>query len=959
MKNKILFPIVILIFQFVKTVDAVPAYPYYFEYKQPNGTILTMKLMGDEKIHWAETTDHYSLMSDGKNGWVYAMLDEKGDMVPSRILAADPGKRADDVDRFLSLIPKSIRYSKEQSSILVSLWNESKSNKAFVPNGNKNLVMILVAFTDKAFTRTQAEFNNLMNQVGYNLNGAQGSVKDFFLENSYGAFNITTTVVGPYTLSKNMVNYGGNDASGNDLRPRDMVTEAVNLANPAVNYANFDNDGDGTVDGVYVVYAGYGEEAGAGANCIWAHAWNIPTVNLDGVNISKYSCSSELRGTSGTNITTIGVICHEFGHVCGAPDYYDVDYATNGQYDGTGNWDLMAGGSWNGINAAGDCPAHVNGYQKWQYGWAHPLLLNVAQAVTLNNSAQNDDFCYFQTTTANEFYYCENRQKVGFDRGIPGHGMIIYHVDQPYIAGAGGSINAGSHQGMYPVCANAAGNPTAVYGTINGGGCPFPGTGAKTSFTDATTPNAKSWAGANTGKPLTNIAEAGTDINFCYISCAAGDPINLTATAVSSSQINLTWQLNSNNDPVVVCVSPDAAFGTPVNGTAYVAGNSIPGGDLVIYKGTATSFNHTGLNPNTRYYYKAWSVLTGTTYSTGTTADATTFCGSVTSYPYTQGFENGGVIPVCRSQQVVTGGINWVFRAGSGSGTPAAAHGGSYNANFYEGAYGTVNCSKLVSPSFNLTALNSPKLTFWLYNALWPSDQDVLKVYYKTSAAGAWTLLNTYNTNVSTWTLTSINLPNKSNDYYIAFEATENYGYGVCIDDITVLDNSALPVELVNSEAECNEGEAIIKWSTASETQTSSFRVDKSTDLVNYNHVTNVSAAGNSNELRTYRVVDKRAIGNSYYRLTEIDLNGEETILSVIYADCNGEKSLVRIYPNPATDMVKVDGVSENSIYSIFDLSGRVVKKSTLDKGLLDLKGLDQGLYYLSIGNEKILLIKK
>jgi M6 family metalloprotease-like protein len=128
--------------------------------------------------------------------------------------------------------------------------------------------MILVAYTDRAFTRTQAEFNNLMNQVGYNLGGAQGRVKDYFLENSYGTFNVTTDVVGPYTLSQNMAYYGAN-VSGFDVRPREMVTEAVNLANPAVNFANYDNDGDGTVDGVYVIYAGYGEEAGGGANCIW------------------------------------------------------------------------------------------------------------------------------------------------------------------------------------------------------------------------------------------------------------------------------------------------------------------------------------------------------------------------------------------------------------------------------------------------------------------------------------------------------------------------------------------------------------------------------------------------------------------------------------------------------------------------------------------------------------------
>ncbi len=143
-----------------------------------------------------------------------------------------------------------------------------------------------------------------------------------------------------------MAYYGGNDGSGNDLKPRELVAEAVTLADPTVNYVNFDNDLDGFVDGVYVIYAGYGEESGASANCIWAHAWSLATtLTKDGKKISKYSCSSELQGTSGSTITNIGVICHEFGHVLGAPDFYDTNYGTGGEYDGTGNWDLQAGGS--------------------------------------------------------------------------------------------------------------------------------------------------------------------------------------------------------------------------------------------------------------------------------------------------------------------------------------------------------------------------------------------------------------------------------------------------------------------------------------------------------------------------------------------------------------------------------------------------------------------------------------
>ena len=151
---------------------------------------------------------------------------------------------------------------------------ENAMQQSYPTTGNRKLLCILIGFTDKSFTKTQAEFNNLFNQVGYSTGGATGSVKDYYLENSYGQFNLTVDVAGPYTASNTMAYYGGNDGSGNDLRPRELVREAVLLADPYVNYADYDNDNDGYVDGIYVIYAGYGEEAGGGANAIWAHQWH-------------------------------------------------------------------------------------------------------------------------------------------------------------------------------------------------------------------------------------------------------------------------------------------------------------------------------------------------------------------------------------------------------------------------------------------------------------------------------------------------------------------------------------------------------------------------------------------------------------------------------------------------------------------------------------------------------------
>ena len=120
--------------------------------------------------------------------------------------------------------------------------------------------------------------------------------------------------------------YGRNTATSNSENAKVLAREAFNKADADVNFDLYDNDGDGNVDGVYIIFAGYGEEAGGDANTIWSHASSTGWVNLDNVKASSYSCSPEYRSNSGTNLTSIGVICHEFGHTLGAPDYYDSSH---------------------------------------------------------------------------------------------------------------------------------------------------------------------------------------------------------------------------------------------------------------------------------------------------------------------------------------------------------------------------------------------------------------------------------------------------------------------------------------------------------------------------------------------------------------------------------------------------------------------------------------------------------
>ncbi len=604
---RILIPVLLILFVLITSITftyGVSAYPNPITITQPDGSKIVVNLKGDEHLKWAQTTDGYSIMRNSEGVFEYAKLDANQNLVPSGLRARNEQERSNTEIQFLSATPKGLTYSVSQVGIMKSIkrMSQKQSYKSAQITGTRKYLCILIGFTDKAFTKTKADFENLLNQPGYTAEGASGSVFDYYKENSYNQLNLSFTVAGPFVAAHNLSYYGANNNQGIDVNPEALVTEAVKLADPTVDYSEFDNDKDGTVEGVYVVYAGYGEDSGASANTIWAHTSNIPPLTLDGKTVSDYACSSELRGTNGTGINRIGPICHELGHILGAMDFYDTNYNTNGLYDGTGNWDLMANGAWNNN---GITPAHHNPYDKiFVYGWAAAKTFTSGVSITLNDAETNNNSFYIvNTTTTNEYFLFENRQKQKFDAYIPGHGMIIYHVDGNFISAAEDGINIGSHQGLYPVCANATGLPPSSYGVINGAGLPFPGTGNKTSFTDFTSPNSLSWASTKTNAPITNITEdiANKTVSFTapVIPPRPLASIATLATNIFQSLFYANWDLSSTATSYHLDVSTNAAF------TTFVTGYN----DKDV--GNVKTFIVTGLNARTVYYYRIKALNVG------------------------------------------------------------------------------------------------------------------------------------------------------------------------------------------------------------------------------------------------------------------------------------------------------------------------------------------------------------
>ena len=805
--KKLCFAIMLVLFSvnllLIKQAYAVSAYPYPIEFKQSDGSIVQIIMMGDEKVKWAKTHDGYTILYNKSGDFEYGIINEVGDLVPSGVLAKEESKRNPSEKAFLSSIPKDIFYSESQVAMMKSIWDikSTEGQKAFPTTGNRKLICILIGFKDKAFIKTKADFDNLFNQVGYNAGGATGSVKDYYLENSWDQFNLTVDVAGPYTASQNMSYYGANDASGNDVRPRELVLEAINLADPTVNFAEYDNDNDGTVDGVYIIYAGYGEEAGGGANAIWAHAWQISPVVRDGKTISKYSCSAELRGNSGTTITAIGVICHEFGHVLGAPDYYDTNYSTGGQFEGTGQWDMMASGSWNNN---GVTPAHHNAFTKiYFYNWATATTLASATNVTVLNAAENKSFYRINTNTSGEYFLIENREKHKFDAYIPGSGMLIYHVHSGVMTSASSNtINTTHPQRMYPKCASATTNPSSTpssYGSINSAGCAWPGSSNKTSFTDATTPNMKSWAGANTSKPITNITRNATNKTVSFAFMGGGSSATVpTVTTSSISNVTASSASGGGN------VTADGGAAVTERGICYSTSQNPTIANSKVVSGSGTgSFtaNITGLTAGTTYYVRAYATNSvGTAY--GSQVSFTTSTSSV-SLPLTENF-NASTMPAGWTTLNTGTGITERWNVSNTN----RAGGSAYEMRC---TYQNVNpaTTRLITPAINTVGVSQVTLTFRHFLDAYGSGAT-LRVQTSNNKS-TWTnttwSVATGSTNIGPATVTvNITTNLNSSTTYIAFVVDGNlyqidYWY---VDNVSITAGSSASIPTVTTSAISN-----------------------------------------------------------------------------------------------------------------------------------------------------------
>ncbi|MBN2780734.1 MAG: M6 family metalloprotease domain-containing protein [Candidatus Marinimicrobia bacterium] len=632
----------ILIFLMSSTLSAVPASPEPALIRYLDGRTLTVTLRGDETRSWHETEDGLHVMKNASGIFEYVQAAKDGTIKTSGVRAHAPAERSKEERTYISTLPEKIVYpaSVPPPTVLQAPADGPFDQTDFPTLGAKKFLLILAQFTDVTFTHRPDDFDSLMNAKDYTYNSAYGSVNAYYKATSFDRFDPHFDVVGPVTLSQGYAYYGAND----DGNIQQFVAEAITLADPLVNYAEYDNDDDGTVDNIYIIYAGYGEcFSGADPNTIWPHrsAYYTGTLYKDGKYFWDYSTSMEFYGTSGTTRTSIGVVCHEFGHVCGLPDFYDTDYGeSGGDCGGLGSWDAMAGGSW---NDAGKRPPLFNAWSRMYLKWAEPLELGGVSHVTLNPAHSHNETRYFFSSTSDEFFMMENRQKVGWDAAIPGHGLLIFHVDSQYgNAWNNNSLNCNPyHQAFDLEEADGLGNITGSY--INSGD-PFPGSTGKTEFLDSGTPNALDWAGQPSRSPIRNIAENAGVISFNFGDTRVEAPANIEATAFGYDSVRISWSLNSTADSVIMIWSTSNGIGYPDNLTQYRVGESAAGG-TVIYKGIDSVLYHTGLAPGTTHYYSLFAFNDSAyTYSDKISASAVTASPPFYATDFADGLPEGWII---------------------------------------------------------------------------------------------------------------------------------------------------------------------------------------------------------------------------------------------------------------------------------------------------------------------------
>ena len=446
------------------TTWAAKANPAPMTFVQSDGTEITVRLYGDEHFSWYATTDGILLVRNG-NDFFVAEVDENGDLTATTLRAHNDGQRTTLERNMMKAQRRDIFFSEKADRRRAALRrvpvNPAAAPPYFPHSGSPTAIVILVNFADTTFVvddpvKTFDQYLNGDEQqdFGHHEHMNSCSVRQYFEDISFGQFTPKFNVIGPVTVSKGMAYYGANSGSTKDKNYIEMLKEACRLARQQelVDFTDpiYDSDGDGNIDLVYFVYAGYGESNGAPSNTIWPKS-SYTSINLDdadmkpaedtpncGKKIRRFGLNNELNGYWGHSfykvdgkpekfVNGIGLFCHEFSHTMGLPDFYPYNASartvSNQEME---MWSIMDGGEY--LNY-GYSPAAYTAWEREAMSWLEVETLSENQHIDIMPIDDNGKaYRIVNPADANEYMMIENILQQGKNKEALGHGLLVYHV---------------------------------------------------------------------------------------------------------------------------------------------------------------------------------------------------------------------------------------------------------------------------------------------------------------------------------------------------------------------------------------------------------------------------------------------------------------------------------------------------------------------------------------------------
>lgn len=517
---KKLYLMLSMLFAFGTAANAVPAKKLQKVITLANGTQVSVELRGDEYLSWWEGTDGtaYRTTATDENVFEAFDLEAQKPAAAARRARTEQGRVAR-----LARVKNSLKGADDK---MRGLGGDHITYK-----GVKKGLVVLVDFKNKKFAdgHDLEYYKNVINGKDFSdeEEGYVGSVRDYFLAQSNGQFELDFDVVGPVTMSKNYGYYGNDGAYQKDEKVYEMIKEACDGIKDQVNLKNYDWDGDGEADQVFFLYAGLGQASGGSAGTIWPHEselryWPCGVLSYPTGKINTYACANELQpetqGSSRYISAGIGTICHEFSHCLGFADMYDT---TGGGGYGMSVFDVMDQGSYNGN---GFVPCNYTAFERIYAGWVEPIeLIDPATVKDMKSvSDYGRPFIMYNYKNTNEYFLLENRQNTGWDKGLYGsNGLLIVHVNYVPSRWANNSVNSSAEKIQCCTVVNADGSRENTQYSLQGDLYPYEvkGVTMNDEFTDYSEPAAKLYNKNSDnsyalGIPITQIKRSKGSVSF-------------------------------------------------------------------------------------------------------------------------------------------------------------------------------------------------------------------------------------------------------------------------------------------------------------------------------------------------------------------------------------------------------------------------------------------------------------